>query len=264
MNKTTYHVSHMDCSSEEQLIRMHLEKVQDIYELRVDLTHRRLEVFHEVDLEDLDRILQSTGLGAERVHTEQEAELPSEEDSNRTPLRWALLINALLFVGELIAGLLSGSMGLVADSLDMLADAFVYALSLLAIGGSARRKQRLAASSGYLQLALAAFGLVEVVRRIGMTHAEPESLTMIVMSVVALGANVVTLVILRGTQRGEAHIEASWVFTSNDIKVNALVIGAGVLVWWSSSQLPDLIAGGLIFLIVARGALRILRLSRAR
>ena len=52
MNKTTYHVSHMDCSSEEQLIRMHLEKVQDIYELRVDLTHRRLEVFHEVSILD--------------------------------------------------------------------------------------------------------------------------------------------------------------------------------------------------------------------
>lgn len=81
-------------------------------------------------------------------------------------------------------------------------------------------------------------------------------------SLVALAANVATLLILRRTKRGEAHIEASWIFTSNDIMVNALVILAGLLVWWSSSQVPDLIAGGLIFLIVANGARRILALSK--
>ena len=90
----------------------------------------------------------------------------------------------------------------------------------------------------------------------------PDVGSMIVVSLVALAANVATLLILRRTKRGEAHIEASWIFTSNDIKVNALVILAGLLVWWSSSQVPDLIAGGLIFLIVANGARRILALSK--
>ena len=50
--------------------------------------------------------------------------------------RFHVVINAIFFVGELTAGFLSGSMGLVADSLDMLADALVYSLSLAAVGGS--------------------------------------------------------------------------------------------------------------------------------
>jgi len=62
--------------------------------------------------------------------------------------------------------------------------------------------------------------------------------------------------------RSYAHIEASWIFTSNDVKVNLLVIVAALLVWWSSSSVPDLIVGGLIFLIVASGARRILALAR--
>ncbi len=153
-------------------------------------------------------------------------------------------------------------MGLVADSLDMLADAFVYALSLAAVGGSLVRKRRLAAWSGYLQGGLALLGLAEVVRRFVAPMGAPDVGSMIVVSLVALAANVATLLILRRTKRGEAHIEASWIFTSNDIKVNALVILAGLLVWWSSSQVPDLIAGGLIFLIVANGTRRILALSK--
>ncbi len=105
-------------------------------------------------------------------------------------------------------------------------------------------------------------GLAEVVRRFVAPMGAPDVGSMIVVSLVALAANVATLLILRRTKRGEAHIEASWIFTSNDIKVNALVILAGLLVWWSSSQVPDLIAGGLIFLIVANGARRILALSK--
>ena len=174
----------------------------------------------------------------------------------------ALGINASLFLGELAAGIACRSMGLVADSLDMLADALVYSLSLAAVGRSASRKRRLAAVSGYLQLGLALAGLVEVARRFVTPDETPEVSAMVVVSLVALLGNVLTLWLLRGARRGEAHIEASWIFTSNDVLVNVLVIIAALLVWWSSSTLPDLIAGGLIFLIVASGARRILRLAK--
>ncbi len=40
-------------------------------------------------------------------------------------------------------GLISKSMGLVADSLDMLADSFVYGLSLWAVGSTVLRKRKL-------------------------------------------------------------------------------------------------------------------------
>ena len=264
MNQTTFHIKDMDCSSEEQMIRMRLEGMEGIFGLEFDLSQRRLDVFHDGSPSTIADVLASLNLGARLVEHREEVEMPTEDDdaSNRGPLMWALAINFTLFVGELAAGLLSGSMGLVADSLDMLADAFVYALSLAAVGGSLVRKRRLTAWSGYLQGGLALLGFAEVVRRFVAPMGAPDVGSMIVVSLVALAANVATLLILRRTKRGEAHIEASWIFTSNDIKVNALVILAGLLVWWSSSQVPDLIAGGLIFLIVANGARRILALSK--
>ena len=53
---------------------------------------------------------------------------------------WIVLgINALMFGAEAVAGLLAGSVALLADSLDMLGDALVYGFSLFVLGRSARR-----------------------------------------------------------------------------------------------------------------------------
>ena len=264
MKRTVFHLQGMDCSSEEQMIRMRLEGVDEVEGLVFDLARRHLTVHHHLTADELTGLLRPLNMGATQIEHSEDVEPPGSVDdsSNRRPLMWALAINFTLFLGELTTGLWFGSMGLVADSLDMMADAFVYALSLAAVGGSLARKRRLAAASGYLQVGLACFGLFEVVRRFVFPAEGPNEAAMIIVSLVALAANVATLLVLRDTTRGEAHIEASWIFTSNDIKINVLVIVAGGLVWWSSSQIPDLVVGGLIFLIVANGARRILALAR--
>jgi Co/Zn/Cd efflux system component len=153
-------------------------------------------------------------------------------------------------------------MGLVADSLDMLADASVYALSLVAVGGSTLRKKHLAATSGYLQLGLAAFGLIEVARRFLTDEPLPDARMMIVVSLIALAGNIATLLILTRARSPEAHIQASWIFTANDIKVNTLVIVAAIIVAITNNPAADLIAGAAIFIIVANGARRILAIAR--
>jgi Co/Zn/Cd efflux system component len=265
MERTTYHVEKMDCAAEEQMVRMRLQNMDGVQRLAFDLPARRLDVFHTADRLGLTAALEDLGLGAREVeHTDAIAEdlaaAPAPEEKG--PLVAALAINAAFFVGELTAGLLAGSMGLVADSLDMLADASVYALSLAAVGGSVLRKKRLARTSGYLQLGLAVFGLVEVVRRFVVGEGVPDVTTMVVVAALALAGNVATLWILSKAKRGEAHVEASWIFTSNDIKVNGLVIVSALVVWATASAIPDLLAGAFIFLIVANGARQILALSR--
>lgn len=264
MKQTIFHLQGMDCSSEEQMIRMRMEGVDEIEGLTFDLTQRHLTVHHHLTTDELAELLRPLNMGATLLEHSEDAEPLSNVDdsSNRRPLMWALTINFTLFLGELTTGLWFGSMGLVADSLDMMADALVYALSLAAVGGSLVRKRQLAAASGYLQVGLACFGLIEVIRRFLFPAESPNVSAMIIVSLLALAANVATLFVLQNTTRGEAHIEASWIFTSNDIKINILVIIAGVLVWWSSSQIPDLLVGGLIFMIVANGARRILALAR--
>ena len=58
------------------------------------------------------------------------------------------------------------------------------------------------------------------------------------------------------------HMQASAIFTSNDIIVNGGVIVAGVLVYLLNSKWPDLVIGGIVFTFVMQGTIRILKLSK--
>ena len=268
---TVVHVAGMDCPGEEQLVRMRLSRRPDVRQVVVDLDARTVTITHDSPPTSVLEPLDELGLGCRLV---SDAEVPDAEVSappgrgdaqgtrQRRGLLVALGVNACFFVAELVAGLVSGSMGLVADSLDMLADASVYALSLVAVDQAVARQKRLAASSGYLQLTLALVGLAEVVRRVATDEPAPDARTMVVVSALALAANVVVLVVLRRERGGAAHMRAAWIFTSNDVAVNALVIAAALLVWTTGTAAPDLVVGTLVFLIVANGARRILRLSR--
>lgn len=157
--------------------------------------------------------------------------------------------------------MIANSIGLVADSLDMLADAFVYALSLYAISGTLIMKMRIARISGIFQMLLASLGLLEVIRRFFGFEAVPNSMIMILISFFALIANSISLTILNKSQSKEVHIKSSQIFTSNDVIANIGVIVAGVLVLLFNSKIPDLTVGLFVFLFVLRGAVRILKLS---
>jgi Co/Zn/Cd efflux system component len=144
----------------------------------------------------------------------------------------------------------------------MLADALVYGLSLWAVGSTVTRKKKVAKLSGYFQLALALLGLSEVIRRFISFEEVPDFQTMIIVSVLALIANSVCLYLLQKSKSNEAHMKATMIFTSNDIIINTGVIAAGVLVLLTQSKYPDLIIGAIVFLIVVRGAFRILKLGK--
>lgn len=173
-----------------------------------------------------------------------------------------LLINLSFFIIELIAGFIANSMGLVADSLDMLADTFVYGLSFYAIGGTLIMKKKIAKTSGYFQLALAIFGLLEVIRRFLGVDDLPSFQTMIIISLFALIGNSVSLYLLQKSKSEEAHMRASMIFTSNDVIANIGVVFAGVVVKITDSNIPDLVIGTLVFFLVALGSFRIMKLAK--
>lgn len=173
-----------------------------------------------------------------------------------------LAANGAMFVVELVAGIVAESMGLVADGLDMGADAAVYLLALLAVGASAGRKLSAARFAGGVQLALALLAMAEVARRAAM-GSEPESEAMIAVSVIALAANVFGLVLLRKHREGEVHLRAAWIFSATDVQANLGVMLAGALVHLTGSAVPDLVIGAIVSGLVLRGALRIRRQVRA-
>ena len=263
MKKSTFKIPMMDCPSEESLIQMKLQTIRSIEHLEFDIPKRNLHVFHSGNLEQIEKALQELKLGAEKVRSEQSDASFSSQNNQQKRLLWTVLgINFSFFLIEMSTGLISKSMGLVADSLDMLADAFVYGLSLLAVGGSLAKKKKVAQIAGYFQMSLALLGFVEVVRRFIGVEQMPDFQTMIIVSILALAANITCLYLLQKSKSKEAHMQASMIFTSNDIIINSGVILAGLLVYWFNSKLPDLIIGSIVFALVLQGASRILKLAK--
>ncbi|MCU0262659.1 MAG: cation transporter [Candidatus Nanopelagicales bacterium] len=265
--RSVFRVPGMDCPTEEQLVRMALSGVPGVRSLDFDLGARQLQAVHTGPPDPLIAALVPLAMGAELTSVERldPAEVvpagpaPGSPGSPRRALWWVLGINAAMFLVELVAGILAQSTGLVADSLDMLADASVYAIALLA-AGTAASQLRAARLSGWLQLALAALVLVEVVRR-AVSGSEPVEGLMIGIGLLALAANLTCVAILSRHRRGGAHMRASWIFTTNDALANIGVIVAGALVAITGSALPDLVIGTAIAVLVASGAWRILRMG---
>ena len=122
-------------------------------------------------------------------------------------------------------GVVRGVHGLLADSLDMFADAGVYGLALYAVRRNAQTKVRTAQVTGWLQGALA-----------------------------------ICLWLVSRHREGGARMKASTIFSTNDVIANLGVIAAGVLVALTGETYPDLVVGAIIALVVLFGARRILRL----
>ncbi len=262
MEKTIFEITQMDCPSEERLIRMKLEESEGIQHLAFDIPGRRLTVYHSVSAAEIETAILSLNLGGKLLKTEPTTASTFQADTQQRKLLWTVLaINFAFFLIEMTTGLISQSMGLVADSLDMLADAFVYGMALFAVGAASTKKKQIAHLAGYLQMALALVGFTEVLRRISGAGELPHYGTMIGVSVLALIANGLCLYLLQKSKsKEELHMKASMIFTSNDVIINLGVITAGLLVHWTHSNLPDLLIGTIVFLLVMRGALRILKL----
>lgn len=277
LKRSSFRVARMDCAAEEMLVRATLQAIPTVRALRVDVDARSVVVVHEGEVGPIGEALEALSLGSAHLDSrplaEGDAPDPSEERGleggparpealQGRVLRAALAINAGFFVAEASAGWLARSVGLLGDSLDMLADAFVYAMALVAMGGAEARKRRIARLSGVLQLALAALGFVEVVRRALAAAAPPDDVVMMAVAALALAGNAVTLALLRRARSGEAHMRASVIFTNNDVIVNLGVIAAGALVALTGSRWPDLAIGSVVFGLVGWGAVRILALAR--
>ncbi len=185
-------------------------------------------------------------------------DIEAKNAEQRRVLVFLLMINGVMFFVEIVAGLLAESTALLADSLDMLADAAVYAVALYAVGRSAHVKIRAARLSGFLQIILGLAVLFDIGRR-ALVGSEPESNAMIFVGMLALVANVICLTLIYKHRQGDVHMRASWVFSKNDVIANLGVIVGGLLVAYTGSPYPDWVIGVLIAAVVIWGGLSILR-----
>lgn len=174
-------------------------------------------------------------------------------------LLWVVLtLNATMFVVEFIAGWVAHSTSLLADSLDMLADAVVYSISLYAVGRAVSLKARAALTNGWLQLTLSLVVFGDVGRRL-LIGSTPEPIVMSVVSLMALAVNVTCFAMLYRFRSGDINLKASWICSRNDMMANAGVMIAALMVSRTGQAWPDLLVGTLIAAIVMRSAVQIIR-----
>jgi cation diffusion facilitator family transporter len=182
----------------------------------------------------------------------------SNDPRQQRTLVIALTLNASMAVIGFLAGWIGQSTGVIADALDMLADASAYAIALVAIGRSASFKTRAARVSGALLLVLGVGVLLDVARR-ALGGSEPASAIMLGAAILSLAVNLTVLRLLRPFRQGEIHLRATWIFTRADVVANLGVIASAAAVWLSGSRIPDLVAGTAIGCYVIREAIEILR-----
>lgn len=173
----------------------------------------------------------------------------------------ALALNATMFVAETTAGLIANSTSLIADGLDMLADAAAYGIALAAVGRSGRFKANAAMASGVLLLLLGIGVILDVVRRL-ISGEPPEGAWMIAVAAVALAVNATVLRLLSKQRQQEVHIRATWIFTRADVVANTAVILSGMAVLATGIRYFDLVVGAAIGIYVIKEALEILSEAR--
>lgn len=174
---------------------------------------------------------------------------------------WAVLfINLVMFVIEFGSGIVSKSLSLTGDSLDMLGDALVYASSLYVINKGSKAQAGSAFLKGIIMFlfAIAVFGRASYQM---FTGTIPEATTMGIVGVIALVANLFCLLLLTKHRQDNLNMSSVWLCSRNDIIANVSVLIAAGLVLLTNSLLPDLVVGFLLTIVFAKSAGKVLSQS---
>lgn len=181
----------------------------------------------------------------------------------RRIVRQALVLNALMFAVGLAAAFYAQSTGILADAIDMAADASGYALALLAIHRGEHFRIMAARWTGSVLVALGLGVILEAVRR-WFSGSEPFGPVMMLYSVVSFGVNVYVLGALSKVREGGVHLNASYVCTRADVLANIGVFISGGIVWLTGAGWVDLLAGVAIALLVFSEAREIFEGAKER
>ncbi len=186
-----------------------------------------------------------------------ELERLARQVEQRRVLVVVLAINAAMFVVGFGGGIVAGSTALMADAVDMLGDALVYAVSLYALARSDRWKAGAALAKGLFILALAVGVAINVVIKI-RSGVPPSSTLMLAFGGLALVANLVCLRLLWRFRAQDVNMASTFECSRNDVISNVGVLIAAALVAWLASPWPDIVIGSAMALLFVRSSWRVI------
>ena len=187
-----------------------------------------------------------------------------ERGLRKARLRYALILTAAVFVVELVGGLLSGSLALLADAAHMFADVGALILAFTAMTLAERPPTRRHTFGLYRAEVLAAFVNAEILLGISVYifyesyrrfHAPPEIRTGLMMWIAAVGllANLIAMALLHGKRADSLNLRAVYLEVLSDalgslgVLVAALVMRPTGWYW-----LDPAVSVGIGFLVLPR------------
>ena len=173
-------------------------------------------------------------------------------------LKIVLGINALMFVVELITGLISGSVSLLADSLDMLGDALVYGFSIYVVARGPSMKAKAALFKGGIMAVFGLSVLGQAVYKIVFPHL-PLVEAIGAIGLLALIANSMCFALLWRHRSDDINMSSVWLCSRNDIIANVAVLLAAMGVWFTQTGWPDILVGLTLSALFLRSASIVLR-----
>lgn len=185
-------------------------------------------------------------------------EIEALRNRQSSTLKIVLGINAAMFVVELTAGLISNSVSLLADSLDMLGDALVYGFSIYVVARGARMKAKAALFKGVIMAAFGFFVLGQAIYRIIYPQI-PVFEIIGVIGLLALAANGACFFLLWRHRADDINMSSVWLCSRNDIIANISVLFASAGVGLTRSGWPDILVGLALAALFLRSALSVLR-----
>ena len=155
---------------------------------------------------------------------------------------------------EFFVALGSGSVSLLADSVDFLEDTSINLLIFVALGWALAKRAVMGKVMAVVILAPAAFAAWEAAQRFAEPVA-PDVLPVVLASLGAIAVNGTSGWLLAGVRHaGGSLSRAAFLSARNDVLVNIAVIAMAGITLWTASGWPDLVLGCLIIFIALHAA----------
>ena len=171
-----------------------------------------------------------------------------------------IALNATMFMIEIRAGVLAGSQALQADALDFLGDTITYSISLFVIGMPLVWRARTALVKG-LTLAVSGTWILASTLYQSLAFSLPRPEIMGVVALLALAANLISVVLLVRFRNGDSNVRSVWLCSRNDAIGNLAVLLAASGVWATDTAWPDLLVAGIMASLFLWSAMQITKLA---
>ena len=178
----------------------------------------------------------------------------------RNALIICFLINAAMFVLELYYGLISHSASLLGDSAHNIGDALIILSSMFVMGATLQVKAKVALLKSVIMLIFGILALWYVIQN-AMTGYVPSATPITLVGIFVLIGNVASAMLLLYYRHKDINLKSAYICCRNDAISSVGIIIAGILVGLTQSNMPDLVIGGAIGLLICYSAIRIFKES---